>query len=60
MLILKRKIDESIIINTPSGETIEFTIVNTKGSVSTVGVDAPEDYLILRDELVEENEFIEA
>jgi len=53
MLILKRKKKESITITAPSGETIEFTILEYQGGQVKVSIVAPDDYLILRDELIE-------
>ncbi len=48
MLILRRKIDESLII----GDNIHITIVAADaGGNVTLGIDAPKDVLILRSEL---------
>ena len=55
MLILSRKHNESITITTPSGENIEITILEGKGTQVKVGIDAPKDYLILRDELLDDD-----
>ena len=49
MLILKRKIDESIIINSD----IEVKILNVDGNVVKLGVKAPEDVIINRKEIFE-------
>ena len=54
MLILSRKIDETIIIETPSGDTIEINLIDTTRGRAKIGIDAPEDYLILREEIIEE------
>ena len=56
MLILERKSNESIIIETPDGNTIKIHMIDTTRGKAKVGIDAPKDYLILRDELVEEDE----
>ena len=51
MLILERKTNESIIITTPSGERITIHMYDTTRGKAKVGIDAPKEYLILRDEL---------
>ena len=56
MLVLERKANEAIIVQTPGGENIEIHILDTTRTKAKVGVHAPDDYLILRDELVEEFE----
>ena len=52
MLILERRSNESIIIQTPDGSTIKIHMIDTTRGKVKVGIDAPEDYLILRDELL--------
>ena len=47
MLILTRKEKESIIIN----GNIKVTILNIKGRAAFVGIDAPKEIPILREEL---------
>lgn len=56
MLILERKTNESIIIQTPTGETIEIYLQDTTRGKAKIGVDAPDEYVILREELVEMDE----
>lgn len=53
MLILERKSNESIIITSPLGEQIEIHMIDTSRGRARVAIDAPEDYLILREELCE-------
>jgi carbon storage regulator len=48
MLVLSRKIDESIII----GGSIRVTITAIRGRQVRVSIDAPEDITIVRDELL--------
>ena len=49
MLVLTRRVDESICI----GDNIRITVVQIKGSQQiSVGIDAPRDVLIVREELV--------
>ena len=47
MLILSRKQDQSILI----GDDIKITIVEFKNNTVKVGIDAPRDVTILREEL---------
>ena len=55
MLILTRRPKESITITTPSGEIIEFKIMDSKGSQIKVGIDAPDEYSIVRNELLDDD-----
>ena len=49
MLVLTRRVDESIYI----GDNIRITVVKIKGSQQiSVGIDAPRDVSIVREELV--------
>ncbi|MFA6687628.1 MAG: carbon storage regulator CsrA [Desulfuromonas sp.] len=50
MLILTRKVGEGIII----GDDIKLTIVETKGGNVRIGIDAPKDKKIYRQELYDE------
>lgn len=52
MLILTRRIDESLLI----GDDIEVVVLEVWGSQVRLGVRAPDDVKILRDELVEDDE----
>ena len=55
MLILTRKIDETIQIHTPDKHVINLKITDIgKGQVK-VGIEAPAWYAILRDELISKN-----
>ena len=47
MLVLSRKVSESIMI----GDDIKVTILKVAGNVVRVGIDAPKDVQILRQEL---------
>ena len=53
MLILSRRIGESIIIETPAGERITVTVLGVKGNQVRIGTDAPDDVSIMREELLE-------
>ena len=47
MLILTRKLDETILI----GENISIKIVEIRGKQVRIGIDAPADILVLREEM---------
>ena len=52
MLILTRRVGETIIIETPAGERIEVTVLAVKGNQVRIGTQAPDDVHILREELL--------
>ena len=52
MLVLSRKTNEKILI----GKDIEITIVDVRGDVVKVGINAPREVSILRQELLEQVE----
>ena len=54
MLILERKLNEIISIQTPSGDTIEIELIETNRGKAKIGITANEDYIIMRDELLDE------
>lgn len=56
MLVLTRKAGEVIICKTPSGEVIEFMIVEQIANRVRVGVTAKKDVMIHRKEIYEENQ----
>ena len=49
MLVLSRKVEESIIIN----ENITITIVDIRGDKIRVGIDAPAEVAVHREEVAE-------
>jgi carbon storage regulator len=53
MLILTRRVGETIIIETPAGERIEVAVLGVKGNQVRVGNPAPADVGILREELAD-------
>ena len=50
MLVLARKLDESIVI----GDNIVVKIVSIENGVVKLGIDAPQEISIMRNELLEE------
>ena len=53
MLILTRRIGESLIIELPTGEQIEVAVLGVKGNQVRIGTQAPSDLTIMREELLE-------
>jgi carbon storage regulator CsrA len=54
VLILTRKVDEKIKIITKSGEVITVMVVEASSSKAKLGIDAPADYRIYREEVLEQ------
>lgn len=50
MLVLSRKVDQKIKI----GDDIEITIIDVSGDMVKIGIEAPRDVRILRNEVYEE------
>jgi len=50
MLVLARKTDESIVI----GDNIVVKIISVENGVVKIGIDAPKEVSIIRNELIEE------
>jgi len=50
MLVLARKVDESIVI----GDDIIVKVIAIENGVVKLGIDAPKDIAIIRDELIQE------
>lgn len=50
MLVLSRKLDESIVI----GDDIVIKVVSIDNGVVKLGIEAPKDISIIRDELIQE------
>ena len=53
MLVLTRKIGESLIIQTSTGEEIEIVVLGIKGKQVQLGTEAASDVTVLREEVLE-------
>ncbi|MCV6589668.1 MAG: carbon storage regulator [Marinobacterium sp.] len=53
MLIVTVYLDEITTVSTPSGDVISFVVKYTEGRQAVVGIEAPEEYAILRARLRE-------
>ena len=53
MLILTRRTGESLIIELPTGEQIQVTVLGIKGNQVRIGTAAPDNIAIVREELLE-------
>lgn len=51
MLVLSRKAEESIIINTPDQKEIKITIIKIENKKVKIGISAANEFTILREEL---------
>jgi carbon storage regulator CsrA len=52
MLILSRRIGETLILKLPGGERIDVVLREVKGSRGRPGIDAPPEVRIAREELL--------
>jgi carbon storage regulator CsrA len=50
MLVLSRRLSESVVITTPSGERIRVIINRVDGKVVKLAIEAPKDYSVSREE----------
>jgi carbon storage regulator len=53
MLILTRRSGETLIIELPTGERIEVTVLGIKGNQVRIGTKAPDEISIVRNELLD-------
>lgn len=51
MLVLSRKVGERLFITTPEGHRMEITVSKIENGAVALGIDAPKDYGIFREEL---------
>ena len=54
MIVITRRPGESLIIELPTGEQIEITVLTNTSNQVRIGTDAPADMKIVREELLEE------
>lgn len=55
MLVLSRKPGESITVLLPSGDEIVFKVLDQFSNRTSVGIEAPREFRVLRTELPEKN-----
>ena len=53
MLVLSRKRDEKVVIVTPSGDEIVVCVTEIRGDRARLGVEAPKNYAIHREEVIQ-------
>jgi carbon storage regulator len=53
MLVVSRRPGESLVIELPTGELIEITVLTVDGSKVRLGTDAPKHLPVVREELLE-------
>jgi carbon storage regulator len=56
MLILTRRVGESVIIELATGEQITVTVLGVKGNQVRLGTEAPAEVTVLREELVDRSQ----
>jgi carbon storage regulator len=53
MLVLSRKRNEKIVVMTPNGEEIVFCVLEIRADRVRIGVEAPKDHAIHREEIIQ-------
>ena len=53
MLILTRRPGETLIIELPNGKQIDVTVLEVKGNQVRIGINAPKDVAVHREEIYE-------
>jgi carbon storage regulator CsrA len=56
MLVLARRPDEKLTIYTPDGDYIQILVTEARQGLVRLGIEAPPDYMVLREELVDTEE----
>lgn len=56
MLVLQRKLNESILLTTLDGDVVRITVVRLKGGSVRLGIDAPQSIDIVRHEVAQRRE----
>jgi carbon storage regulator len=53
MLVVTRRVGESIVIELPAGDPVKVTVLGVKGNQVRMGTDALDEISIVREELLE-------
>jgi carbon storage regulator len=56
MLVLTRRLGETLVLELPTGEEIQIAVLELKGSQARLGIDAPEEVHVVREELLLDEE----
>ena len=56
MLVITRLVGEKVLIFPPGGKPIKIEIVSVRGDRVRIGIEAPQNVLVLREELVGGNQ----
>ena len=51
MLVLSRKVGETIVITAPDGTQIVLMLIEVRGDKARIGIDAPRTYTVHREEI---------
>ena len=51
MLVLSRKVGETVIITAPDGTQIVLMLIEVRGDKARIGIDAPRTYTVHREEI---------
>lgn len=60
MLILTRRKDEAIVIHNRFGAEIRLTVVDVRGNKVRLGIEAPADVSVMREEISKKESGVEA
>ena len=58
MIVLTRRIGEALMIETPSGELVEITILDAQGHRVRIGASASKNVKIIREEALERQNYV--
>lgn len=56
MLVISRKVGERLCIQVPGMPDVWITVVGRKSEKIRIGIEAPKDYLVRREELIPESD----
>ena len=60
MLLLSRNEGERLQIQTPDGQYLTVSVLRVKGHQVSIGISAPDNYIILREELLPAEDIAES